>query len=121
GLRNGTRSQELDELFGVRYVGERGQDEAGEVAEAEKKKLPAKAVAVAQQVALWLPAAGRLLWQLGELANAHGDMRTAAAILDGCVQQFGMASDRLRDHRRRLRDAADALPQLTPGAKADHE
>ena len=29
-----------------------------------------------------------MLWQLGELANAHGDVATAAAILEGCVTEF---------------------------------
>jgi tetratricopeptide (TPR) repeat protein len=71
-------------------------------------KPPADAVAVAQQLALWLPADGRLLWLLGELANASGDARTAANILDGCVTEFGMASTELREHRRRYRAAADA-------------
>ena len=50
------------------------------------------AAAVVQQLALWLPADGRLLWQLGEIANATGDVRTAANILDGCVTEFAMKS-----------------------------
>ena len=56
----------------------------------QMKKLPAKAVAIAQQLALWLPADGPLLWQLAELANAHGDFRNAAAMMEGCVVTFGM-------------------------------
>src|SRR5262249_44406140 len=63
----------VDDLFGVTYDGE-----PGKMADAERKKLPEDAVAVVQQLALWLPADGRLLWQLGELANAFGDVRTAA-------------------------------------------
>ena len=60
--------------------------------DAERKKLPANAVAVVQQLALWLPADGRLLWQLGELANVHGDVRTAAAILEGCVTELALGA-----------------------------
>jgi hypothetical protein len=71
-------------------------------------KPPADAVAIVQQLALWLPADGRLLWLLGELAHAAGDDRTAANILDGCVTEFGMASAQLREHRRQYRAAADA-------------
>ncbi|HET6576049.1 MAG TPA: DUF3299 domain-containing protein [Fimbriiglobus sp.] len=89
-----------DDLFGVRFGGKPG---------AAEKKLPPNAVAVVQQLALWLPADGRLLWLLGELANARGDVRTAANLLDGCVTEFGMASAELRAHRQRYRATADAL------------
>jgi hypothetical protein len=75
-------------------------------------KPPADAVGLVQQLALWLPADGRLLWQLGELANAHGDARTAAAILDGCVSEFGMTDPELRRHRSAMRTAADAQSKL---------
>jgi hypothetical protein len=98
-----------DDLFGVRFVGESGKPEPGVIAAAERKKLPPNAVAVVQQLALWLPADGRLLWLLGELANAHGDVRTAANVLDGCVTEFGMASADLRSRRQLYRAAADAL------------
>jgi hypothetical protein len=106
---------ELDDLFGLRY------GDPGKLTEAERKKLPARAAAVAQQLALWLPADGPLLWQLAELAAAHGDVRSAAAMMDGCVTQFGMTSVTLREHRRLLRTAADALPKATPGDKSEHE
>src|SRR5207248_3172631 len=81
--RQSRGSDELDDLFGALFVGEQGKYEAGKLAAVERKKLPSDAVAVAQQLALWLPADGRLLWQLAELANAHGDVKTAAAIMDG--------------------------------------
>jgi hypothetical protein len=94
----------LDDLFGVTYAGEPAR-----LADAERKKLPENAVAVVQQLALWLPADGRLLWQLGELANAHGDVTTAAAILDGCVTEFALNSPDLRKRRPLYRAAADEL------------
>lgn len=100
-----------DALFGVGYSGE-----PAKLADAERKKLPDDAVAVVQQLALWLPADGRLLWQLGELANAHGDVRTAAAILDGCVTEFALNSADARKRRQVYRAAADELAN-----KPDHE
>jgi hypothetical protein len=110
----------LDDLFGVRFVSDDGRYEPGKLARAEKKKLPAHAVAVAQQLALWLPADGPLLWQLAELANAYGGVRAAAGMMDGCVTQFGLQSPELRAHRRILRDAVgDSAP--VAGAKAEHE
>jgi hypothetical protein len=72
-------------------------------------KYPGESPAVAQQLALWLPADGRLLWQLGEVAHAYGDTPTAAAILDGCVTEFNMASVDLRKKRLQYRAAADEL------------
>ena len=80
--------------------------------------MPAKAVAVTQQLALWLPADAPLLWQLAELANAHGDIANAAAMMDGCVTQFGLNDPELRRHRQLLRTAADKLPRV---ALAPHE
>jgi hypothetical protein len=77
-------------------------------------KPPADAIALVQQLALWLPADGRLLWQLGELAHAHGDVRTAAAILDGCVSEFGMRDAELRHRRSAYRAEAEE------SAKTDH-
>jgi Tfp pilus assembly protein PilF len=109
-------AQDLDNLFGVRYGGEPGKLPA-----AERKKLPADAAAVLQQLALWLPADGRLLWQLAELASAHGDVKTAAAILDGCVTEFGMSSPELRRRRQLMRAAADELAKQVDAAKAAHE
>jgi hypothetical protein len=94
----------VDDLFGVTYSAE-----PGNMADAERKKLPADAVAIVQQLALWLPADGRLLWQLGELANAFGDVRTAAAIFEGCVSEFAMSAPDLRKRRQILRAAVEEL------------
>lgn len=107
--RIGRAADAPDDLFGVRYVGESGKPEAGRLAAAERKKLPPGAVALVQRLAMWLPADGRLLWQLGELANADGDVVTASAILDGCVTEFGMGSPDLRKRRQLYRTAADVL------------
>jgi hypothetical protein len=108
----------IDNLFGVTYVGESGKPEAGRIAPDEKKKLPEADAAIVQQLALWLPADGFLLWQLGEIANAHGDVRTAASILDGCVTEFALGSADLRQRRRIYREAADEIAKLPDG---EHE
>jgi hypothetical protein len=108
-LREQKGALALDDLFGVRYLGETGKYEPGKWALAERKKLPAQALAVAQKLALWLPADPRLLWQLAELAAAHGDVKSAAAMMDGCVTQFGLQAPELREHRRLMRAAADRL------------
>ena len=71
-----------------------------------------------QQLALWLPADGRLLWQMAELAAVTGDVATGAAILDGCVTEFGMREPELREHRQALRDAAASGD---PNARPAHD
>ena len=101
---------ELDDLFGVRYVSDKDGYEPGKIAAIQMKKLPAHAVPLAQQLALWFPADGPLLWQLAELANAHGDVRTAANMMEGCVTQFSMNHATLRKHRQVLRDAIENVP-----------
>jgi tetratricopeptide (TPR) repeat protein len=72
-------------------------------------KLPPDALALAQRLALSLPNDGRLVWQLGELAHATGDTRTAAALLDGCVGEFALADPEVRRRRELYRAQADAL------------
>jgi Flp pilus assembly protein TadD len=106
--REGKDADGLDDLFGVTFVGASGKPEAGTIAAAERKKLPANAVAVVQHLLTRSPADARLLWLLGELANATGDVRTAANILDGCVGDFGLKSADARARRKVYRAAADA-------------
>jgi hypothetical protein len=123
--REAPGQQDLDDLFGVRFQGPGGQYQPGKLEDAERKKLPPDAAAVLQQLGLWLPADGRLLWQLAELANATGDVRMAAAIMDGCVTDFGMRQPDLRRHRQLVRAEADEQGKQAaaagPDAKAAHE
>ncbi len=114
-------ASDLDDLFGIEYVGPSGKFEAGRLAQAQRKRLPDDAVALVQQLALWLPADGRLLWQLGELAGANGDVATAAAILDGCVTEFGLRSALLLEHRRAFRAAAEQRAKIGANTKSQHE
>ena len=110
----------LDDLFGVHYVGASGKYEPGRLADDQRKLLPSDAVAALQMLALWLPADARLLWQVAELAGTHGDVGTAAAILDGCVTEFGLRAPLLLDHRRAARAAAAALSGTAPD-KTTHQ
>ncbi len=105
---------DLDDLFGIRFVGPSGKYEPGRLADEQRKLLPSDAAASLQLLALWLPADARLLWQGAELAGAHGDVGTAAAIMDGCVTEFSLRAPLLLDHRRATRAAADALAGVAP-------
>lgn len=113
-------SQALDNLFSISFETMEGAYEPGKIPEAAKKKLPKNAIALTQQLALWLPSDGRLLWQLAELAAAHGSIRTAAAMMDGCVTEFGLRERALRVHRRKMRSLVDAILKSGPGTKAEH-
>jgi hypothetical protein len=89
----------------VHFVGEGGKYEVGRIAASEQKKLPADAVAVVQQLLIWLPDDTRLYWLLGELLNARGLVADAAAVLDECVLLFRGHSPDLVAHRRLLKGA----------------
>lgn len=102
----------LDDLFGVTF--DKKSDPA------IRKKLPADDAAIAQQLALWLPADGRLLWLLGELANQHGDVRTAASILEGVVTEFALTSPDARERRKAYRAAADEIAKLPDSEHAKY-
>jgi hypothetical protein len=120
--REAANTQSLDDHFGLRFVGAGGKFEPGRLAPDQRKRLPSDAVALVQQLALWLPADGRILWQLGELAGAHGDVNTAAAILEGCVTEYGLRDPEIRAHRQAFRAAVDArAPGVTDDARAAHE
>jgi tetratricopeptide (TPR) repeat protein len=105
----------LDELFvgpdrqALRYVGPSGSWEIGRLADSEKAKLPrgsvAEAMRVVQQLLLWFPDDGRLLWQYGELANAAGDWKTAAAALGQAVYTFRLSTPELKERRFWLLEA----------------
>ena len=69
-------TQNLDDLFGVRYVGPNGKYAAGRLSSEERKALPADARPCFSNWRVWLPADGRLLWQMGELAAVNGDVAT---------------------------------------------
>jgi hypothetical protein len=120
-VREKANAQSLDDLTGVRFVGPSGRYEPGRLDAAQRKTLNAEVVGRLQLLALWLPADARLLWQLAEIAGAGGDVVTAAAIMDGCVTEFGLRDPELLAHRKQMRAAADALAKAEkPGTKKEH-
>jgi hypothetical protein len=114
------KSETLDDLFSVQFVGDSGQFEPGKLREDERKKLPADSLANVQRLLLWLPFDGKLVWYLAELANAHGDLEAANELYEMCVGQFGLNALSLRNHRAAVRiQLAEFVKK--PTAKAEHE
>jgi tetratricopeptide (TPR) repeat protein len=108
---------DVDALFPVRFVGPDGTFQPGTIADTERAKLPPDAAAVVQQLLLWFPEDTRLLWLLGELYNAHGDLASADAVFEECVWSRRYDSPTLRDHRRQVKEALAAQPK--PSASGD--
>jgi hypothetical protein len=113
--------QDLDPLLDVHFVNEKDEYEPGKLAAAQRKKIPSGAVADLQLLALWLPADGRLLWLLAELAAVHGDLRTAASIMDGCVSDFALRCPELKRHRYMVREGLERQAKSGPPTKSEHE
>lgn len=120
-------AEQLDALFGdVRFVGESGQYEPGKLAEAERKKFArgglAEAIAIVQQLLLWMPSDARLLWQLAELYNADGDRVNAYRAFEACagLGGFNFRPRELVEHRQSVKkDLDDNPPQEPKGPDLD--
>ncbi len=76
-------------------------------------------LAALQQLAIWFPTEGRLVWELGELAGRSGDVRTAANLLEGAVVEFGLRDPVLLADRQKYRAATDAI-DAKPEPHAPH-
>jgi tetratricopeptide (TPR) repeat protein len=98
----------VDDLFGVQFVGPSGKYEAGTLAAEQKAKLPADAVALVQQLVLWFPNDAPLLWLLGELYNANGQIREALDIFKQCMDR-GFRTEAIKEHPLILRDKLEQL------------
>lgn len=113
-------AESVDALFGepddpVKFVGANGAYEAGKIAAKEKAKLPRDAVALTQQLALWLPTDTRLYWLLGEVLNADGQVAEAFTVLDECVGGGrGYDAVELKEHRRILQEGLPRPPPPPP-------
>ncbi len=92
-----TSAPQLDDLFGIPY--ER-HDKPAQDQEIPRFK---EAICGVQQLTLWFPEDGRLLWHAGELAFLSGDTLAAAAIIETCVTEYGLDAPLLRVRRRQLR------------------
>src|SRR5579871_6458854 len=104
----------LDDLFGVRFVGDSGQYEPGKLVAAERAKLPKDALAIVQQLVLWLPDDTRLYWLLGELLNAQGDLADANVVLDECRRNRRFDAEELQQHHRLIKEALAAAAPAAP-------
>jgi tetratricopeptide (TPR) repeat protein len=107
---------DVDAIFDGRFVGPAGQYGAGKIADKERVKLPKDAVAIVQQLLLWFPEDSRLIWLLGELYNADGELEAAFKMLDMCVYSRRYESPTLRDHRRIVKDAYEAQVKAAESA-----
>jgi hypothetical protein len=92
-------------------VGDSGRYEAGKIAASERAKLPPDAVAIVQQLLIWLPDDTLLYWQYGELLNANGDVTSAAQVFDDCAWRRRLDSAELKQHRQIVTEAAQAKSQ----------
>ncbi len=115
--RRSAQSQpSLDPLFvkdgqPVRYVGDSGRYEAGKIAASERAKLPPDAMAIIQQLLIWLPDDTLLYWQYGELLNADGDVTSAAQVYDDCRGRRRLDAAELTQHRQIVTEAAQTRSQ----------
>lgn len=92
-------------LFDVTFTG----------SELPKGKLPADAVAIVQQLALWSPADAGLLWLLAEVYAANGMLREADDAFNMCTWGSGLTGRKmLMDHRRLVMAEVEKLPPPTP-------
>lgn len=83
--------------------------------ELPKGKLPADAVAVVQQLALWSPTDAGLLWLLAEVYAATGMLREADDAFDMCTWGAGLTGRKvLMDHRRLVKAEVEKLPPPEP-------
>ena len=99
------------DLFGVKFVNDAGAYEPGQLAAAERAKLPPDAVATVQQMLLWNPLDTRLLWLLAELYQAGGRLRESAKLFDQCTWGRNYTNRALlMSHRQQVREAASRLP-----------
>lgn len=104
----------VDDLFGVKFVGEDGNYQAGTIAAAERAKLPGDALGQVQQLMLSMPQDGRVYWLLGELLNAQGDIENARKVLDQCSDSRRINAVELRQHRQVLDEAIEARKRWLP-------
>jgi tetratricopeptide (TPR) repeat protein len=125
----GKAPETLDGLFTSaqgtpRFVGDSGHYEVGKMSTKERAKLPDDALAIVQQLLLWIPGAApgmedpRLYWLLGELYNASGDTETAAQIFQTLVWSYRFDAPELREHRKMVQAAmpepVSQAPAKTP-------
>jgi hypothetical protein len=105
---------DLDLIFGrpaipFRFVGKTGVWDYGQLGPAEIAKLPGQSVQTAtaqvQQLLVWLPDDGRLIWQLGEWALVLGQKKTVLMLYNESVNSFRLSHPDLKKRRLLLQEA----------------
>ncbi|MBY0514389.1 MAG: tetratricopeptide repeat protein, partial [Gemmataceae bacterium] len=129
GRKPSPQTEDVDPVFPVRFVTDKGEYAAGNLSAAERAKLPADAIATVQQMMLWAPTDARLYWLLAELYAADGRYVEAKAIFDKCVSEARQYGNRkvLRDHRAAVQPLAEEqakkrtaeVPLVEPTAAAE--
>lgn len=94
----------VDDLFGIKFVGESGSYEAGKLSAEQQAKLPDDARRIVEQLLVWMPADQRLYWLWGELLNSQGKVAEADSVFYDLVFNQRWNADELREHRRVLQD-----------------
>ena len=96
----------------VTWFNAAGVYEPGNLAPAERAKLPADAIAIVQQLLLWAPGDAELLWLLAEVYAATGQLREAEQVFDQCTWGRSFTNrNALMDHRKAVQEAVSRLPK----------
>jgi len=109
------RHENVDALFDDAFVFD-GDNlyTAGKLPSAKTGRLPADALAIVQQLLVWMPHDRRLTWLLGEIYNARGDVLSAKDAFKELSQSFSVSPyrpDLLKQHYQVL---SDWQPPRTP-------
>jgi tetratricopeptide (TPR) repeat protein len=94
----------VDDLFGVKFVGDSGEFEPGRVTKSAKENLR-DARQIVEQLLVWLPFDLRLQWLLGEVLNSQGDpedVKAARKIFDDLVYMDKVRAKELMARRQAL-------------------
>jgi hypothetical protein len=104
----------------LRFVNAAGEYEPGNLAPAERAKLPPDAIPIVQQLLLWFPSDTRLYWLLAELYAADGQLSEADTIFYQCTwgRQFGNRRV-LMEHKGAVLAALEARRKAEEQARID--
>lgn len=113
--RRPPEQEEIFPLFDVKFVGESGRYEPGQLAAAEKAKLPPDAIPIVQQLLIWAPWDTGLYWLLAELYAADGRVQPADTIFFQCANSRQYSNRQLlMEHRHAVAQAAEADRRNAP-------
>jgi len=113
--------ESVDDLFGVRFVGDGGSYQAGTLAADQKARLPDDARRIVEQLLVWLPGDLRLYWLWGELLNVQGKVPEAEKVFTDLVFNQRWNAAELREHRRVLQDWVANQPAPAGGSTAPRD